>query len=202
MPTMSRVEAAFCRSAPWGLFTRRVVLPRALAGIRPSGEVLEVGAGSGAMADALLAAYPDITLTATDYDEAMVDAIRWRLDRHGSRAKAERADATALHYPDSTFDTVLTFIMLHHTIHWERALSEAVRVLRPGGQLVGYDLLAARPLRLLHRIERAPHRLLDLNDLRDVLDQLPVSDTSIRPGLGSHLVRFAARRTDGRRTEA
>jgi ubiquinone/menaquinone biosynthesis C-methylase UbiE len=196
MPTMSRVEAAFCRTSPWRLFTRRVVLSWALAGARPFGEVLEIGAGSGAMADALLAAYPDISITATDYDGAMVNAMQSRLGHHGSRAKATRADATALDYSDGTFDTVLTFIMLHHTIHWERALREAVRVLRPGGQLVGYDLLAARPLRLLHQIERAPHRLLTQDDLRDVLDDLPVCAVSIQPGLANHLVRLAAQRSE------
>ena len=37
--------------------------------------------------------------------------------------------------------TVLSWVMLHHTVEWERALAEAIRVLRPSGQLVGYDLL-------------------------------------------------------------
>jgi methylase of polypeptide subunit release factors len=58
MPTMSRFEAAFCRSAPWRFWARRVVLPWALQGIQPDGHVLEIGAGSGAMAAELLAAYP------------------------------------------------------------------------------------------------------------------------------------------------
>jgi 16S rRNA A1518/A1519 N6-dimethyltransferase RsmA/KsgA/DIM1 with predicted DNA glycosylase/AP lyase activity len=65
---MSRVEKAFCRSAPWRAFTRRLVLPCALQGTRLDGEVLEIGAGSGAMAQELLATEPAVTMCVTDFD--------------------------------------------------------------------------------------------------------------------------------------
>ena len=55
--------------------------------------------------------------------------------------------------PTKSFDTVLSWIMLHHTVEWEKALAESVRVLRPGGHVVGYDLLSTAPIRLLHRHE-------------------------------------------------
>jgi hypothetical protein len=57
VPSMSRFQSAFCRSAPWRTFARRAVLPWALQGFRPQGDVLEIGAGSGAMAAELLAMY-------------------------------------------------------------------------------------------------------------------------------------------------
>jgi hypothetical protein len=47
MPVMSPLQAAICRSAPWRLVARRLVLPWALQGILPTGRVLEIGAGSG-----------------------------------------------------------------------------------------------------------------------------------------------------------
>ena len=96
MPVMSRFEAAWCRSAPWRALARRVVLPWALQGRRPSGHVLEIGAGSGAMAAELLAVCPDITMTVTDVDPAMVDAAAARLRTFGERATVQVADATTL----------------------------------------------------------------------------------------------------------
>ena len=77
-----------------------------------------------------------------------------RLSQFGDRVTARHADATALPFPDDAFDAVLSWVMLHHTLEWEKALAEAIRVLRPGGQLVGYDLLSTAPLRLLHRTRR------------------------------------------------
>ena len=66
MPKMSRIETAFCRSSAWGHFAGSVILPWALQGHDLSGDVLELGAGSGAAAAALLQRAPGIRLTVTD----------------------------------------------------------------------------------------------------------------------------------------
>lgn len=194
MPVMSRIEAGFCRSPAWALFARRVALPWALHGEPIAGDVLEIGAGAGAMAEEILRRYPEARLTVTDYDPAMVAALDRRLRGFGDRVRAEQADATALPYPDAGFDTVLSFLMLHHTVAWEQVLTDVVRVLRPGGRLIGYDLLAVQPWRQLHRMERAPHRLVTLPELPRLLAELPVEDVRIQPRLAGQLVRFSARR--------
>src|SRR5438270_6809564 len=192
MPAMSRFEAAFCRSAPWRLFARRLVLPWALQGIRPRGRVLEVGAGSGAMAAELLAMFDDITMCVTDFDDAMVTAAAERLAPFGDRVECRQADATALPFADDSFDTVLSWIMLHHTVEWEKALAEAARVLRPGGNFVGYDLLASRPLNLLHQAENGTHRMIGREQLRPALATLPLADVQIRVAPGGIVARFRA----------
>lgn len=166
MPEMTSFEQGFCRSAPWRWFARHAVLPWALQGERLSGDVLEIGSGSGAMAAEMLRRFPDVRLTATDYDDAMIDDARDRLREFGDRVDVKQADATQLPFPDESFDTVLSFIMLHHVVDWEKAIAEAVRVLRPGGRLLGFDLLDNPSARIFHRAEHSPHRMMRWGELR------------------------------------
>ena len=65
---MSAIERAFCRSPPWGWAARHVLAPWALSGFEPRGDVLELGAGDGAMAHATALAFPEMDLTVTDFD--------------------------------------------------------------------------------------------------------------------------------------
>jgi ubiquinone/menaquinone biosynthesis C-methylase UbiE len=190
---MSRSAQLMCRSAPWRVFAGRVVLPWALQGIELRGDVLEIGCGSGAMAVEILRRYPDVRLIATDYDESMVDVARRRLSPFGGRAEVRQADATALPFPDAAFDATLSFIMLHHVVDWERALGELSRVLRPGGRLIGYDLLGDRAGRFLHGREHDT-RLMRWAELRLVLGELAVDDAVTTPAFGGLVARFKARK--------
>ena len=188
---MSRFEAAWCRSAPWRMLAQKAVLPWALQGFAPTGNVLEIGGGSGAMAEQLLLRFRDIRLTLTDIDPAMLDVAGERLRRFGDRAPTEKADATALPFGDGTFDAVLSFIMLHHVIDWEAALREALRVVRPGGRVVGYDLVASTPFRLMHQAERSDQRMMRVDELRAYVAGLDVADARITPSLAGMTVRFS-----------
>lgn len=191
VPVMSAIESAFCRSAPWEWFARCAVLPWALDGHQLTGHVLEIGAGGGAMAEGVARTFPTACLTVTDVDDAMVAAARARLINHQSVA-VERADVTALEFDDASFDTVTTYLMLHHVIAWEEALAEALRVLRPGGTFIGYDLTNTRLARLVHRADGSPHRLIGMAELRGGLAAAGFSDVTVRRSVLSHLMRFRA----------
>lgn len=178
VPVMSRLQSTLCRSGPWRFVSGGVLLRWALGGFEPTGDVLEIGGGSGAMAAELVARHPGVrSVTVTDVDPAMVDAAKARL------SQAQVADATDLPFDDASFDVVLSFVMLHHTVRWEQAVAEAKRVLRPGGDLVGYDLLATKPLQALHRNDGDRLRLLRLDELRQHVDRA-------EPALAGQLVRF------------
>ena len=196
MPVMSRLEQAWCRSVPWRAFTGRVVFPWAIGHTDLDGDVLELGSGSGAMAVELLDRYPSIRLVATDVDPAMRAAATERLAHHRHRASVEEADATELPFPDASFDAVISFIMLHHVIDWETALSEVARVLRPGGMVAGYDMVESWFSRTTHRLDRSPHRMASTEGLQDRLAELPFEDVNVQPALGGLVTRFRARRTD------
>ena len=192
---MSSRAKTLLTSAPYRLIARRMLLPWVLQGEQPSGEGLEIGAGSGAMTARLLAAFPDLHMVATDYDTDMVATAQRVLAPFGDRAAVERADATDLPFSDGRFALVLSAAMLHHVGAWERAVAEAVRVLRPGGVLIGFDLLDTAPIRVLHRGADSP-RLLRPGQLTTELNRPDVASLRIRPGAAGLLVRFTARKAE------
>lgn len=192
MPGMSAIESAFCRSSPWRSFARTVVLPWALAGRPLSGEVLEIGAGSGAMASGVAAAYPTARLTVTDVDPAMVEAARTRLASHGNVTSVQTASVSALPFDDASFDGVTSFLMLHHVVDWEAAVVEVRRVLKPGAAFLGYDLTDTVTARLVHRADRSPHRLISPPGLAGRLSEVGFVKVTVQASVRGHLMRFAA----------
>ena len=189
MPEMSKVAQFLCRSAPWRAFAGHVVLPWAVQGNELRGAVLEIGCGSGAMAAEVLRRHPDVHVTATDFDQSMVDAAGRRLSEFGSRVEVRQADATALPFQDGTFDVVLSFIMLHHVLEWELAVAEMARVLRPNGNLIGYDLLDDGPGRIINGREKGT-RFMRPVELRQVLDEMPDVTAVLKPAFGGLALRF------------
>jgi ubiquinone/menaquinone biosynthesis C-methylase UbiE len=195
MPEMSALAKAFCTSAPYRVFARLVLLPWALQGLAPNGEALEIGSGSGAMAAELLRRFPGLRMVATDYDPDMVGTARRTLAPFGERATAQRVDATSLPFDDRRFDLVLSFAMLHHVVDWERAVAEAVRVLRPGGHFVGYDLVHAAPRQHKHRAEHGSVRMMSPEELERELGHLPVAGVRMRRATVGFALRFFATKT-------
>jgi ubiquinone/menaquinone biosynthesis C-methylase UbiE len=183
MPIMPTGERVFCRSAAWGAFARRAVLPWALAGEPISGDVLEIGGGGGAMAAGLLARHSAARVTVADLDPLMVRATARRLAAFGRRATATVGDATALPFDDGGFDIVISFLMLHHIGRWEAAVGEAVRVLRPGGRFIGYDLHDTVVSRAIHHADGIHDlRSITAPTLRASLADAGVADPVLRPG--------------------
>jgi ubiquinone/menaquinone biosynthesis C-methylase UbiE len=121
-----------------GLSRRRAEL---LADAR--GEVLEIGAGTGAN----LAHYPRsvTTLWLTDPDPAMVR----RLQRAAEGAQRDlvvlRAGALALPVADDSMDEVVSTLVFCSVGDPTAAAEEIARVLRPGGRLRFIEHVAATP---------------------------------------------------------
>lgn len=195
MPEMPAVARGVVTSPPYRMFARRVLLPWVLGDEQPAGEGLEIGAGSGAMSAQLLATFPLLRMVATDYDPQMVHTARRTLRSFGDRADVQRADAADLPFPDGRFDLVLSAAMLHHVPAWQDAVAQAVRVLRPGGRLIGYDPLEGALTRLVHVTERHTTKMLHPGQLDTRLNRLAVTNVRVNPAVRGTVIRFSATKT-------
>ena len=107
---------------------------------RAAGDVLEVAVGTGRN----LPFYPDdARLTGVDWSPAMLDVARERAVVLERDVVLRQGDAQALEFPDESFDTVVCALGLCAIPDYRRAISEMVRVLRPGGRLLLVDHVAA-----------------------------------------------------------
>jgi len=97
-------------------------------------DVLEVGCGSGIAVQ--LFAEAGANVTAVDLTSWAVATTRARLNAFGLEANVFEADGEALPLESGTFDLVFSWGVIHHSSNMEQALSELVRVCRPGGRVV------------------------------------------------------------------
>lgn len=103
--------------------------------------VLEIGCGRGVGSELLLEKLGARHVDAFDPDEEMVRLARRRLESFGDRVELWAGSATQIPRPDASYDAVFDFGVLHHVLNWRDALREIHRVLRPGGRLIGEEML-------------------------------------------------------------
>ncbi|HTZ23623.1 MAG TPA: class I SAM-dependent methyltransferase [Streptosporangiaceae bacterium] len=138
-----------CSSPDWAAYLQSDVLPAVTAGIGLGDDMLEIGPGPGAATAWLRERVARLTALESDPEAAARLAAR----HPDGNVAVDTGDATLLPYADESFDSVGSFTMLHHVpdaAAQYRILTEALRVLRPGGTLVGSDSLASDGLHHFH----------------------------------------------------
>ena len=104
--------------------------------LAPSDRVLIVGAGTGLDLDHVPS---NVHVTAIDVTPAMLKHLERRAAGAGRSVTTRIMDARQLAFPDSSFDAVVMHLILAVMPQPERGLSEAVRVLKPGGRIAVFD---------------------------------------------------------------
>ena len=98
-------------------------------------KILDVGCGTGEVAPHLLRKFPGASYLGVDVEEAHLARARARCAPFGERAQFKLDDAMALSFPDAQFDLCVSRHVLQALPDAGKALSELVRVLKPGGRL-------------------------------------------------------------------
>ncbi len=99
-----------------------------------SGDVLEIGGGTGANLGYYGAGVE--SLTVTEPERPMLKRLERRAREQNSQATVLRAPGEDLPFEDASFDTVVSTLVLCGVDDQPRVLRELRRVLRPGGLLV------------------------------------------------------------------
>jgi SAM-dependent methyltransferase len=188
---MNSNHAKVCPSPEWAAHIRGDILPWLTQHADLGAEMLEIGPGPGAATGWLRDKVR--RLTAIEVDEAA--AAKLRADHSGGNVEVVVGDATKLAWPDESFDSVGCFTMLHHvpTSALQNAiLAEALRVLRPGGVLIGSDSMASNDLHHFHADDT--YNPIEPASMLSRLQFLGFAEIIVMAG---HALQFVARKPGG-----
>lgn len=138
-----------CAGPEWAEYLHTEVLPAVTRDVDLGRELIEVGPGPGASTEWLRGHVRRLVAIELDPDAAAALAARFA----ATNVEVMNQDATALPFPDGSFDSAGCFTMLHHlptASLQNRLLAELLRVLRPGRALIGSDSLHTVDLHHFH----------------------------------------------------
>ena len=177
---MKREPAPYDRQAAsydrtWRQYIARTLsFLKASISFRSSDKILDIACGTGELERLILNEHPNQQMIGIDISEKMLNVARKKCSGY-SNVTFLKADASALPFPDHSFDLVISANSLHYFHHPTASLAEMRRVLLPRGSLVILDwckdnLICRCFDFLLRRIERGYQSCYTQRELQALLD--------------------------------
>ena len=151
-------------------------------------KVLEVGAATGYTSRYVAQKY-GCSVVSTDISESLVEKGRRKAERLGlGNIEFRVADAMNLDFPDEVFDAVYGIATTGVLPDKTRALSEFLRVVKPGGMVGGLDLFmrdeASPSVEIainltMGKVVGSGTRVMRLNDWRGLLEESGLVDVEV-----------------------
>jgi SAM-dependent methyltransferase len=162
--------------------------------VPPGSRWLDVGCGSGALTETVLADAGPESIEGVDTSEAFVAYAASRVT--DPRASFAVADAQALDRPDAAYDAVASSLVLNFLPDPARGAAEMRRVVRPGGVVAGYVWDYAGEMQLMRRFWDAAAELdpaaADLDEGRRMAGCNPADLEALFAGAGLEEVETRA----------
>ena len=104
--------------------------------------ITDIGCGPGYLLQAVAKEFPENTLVGVDISEEMVERAKknFTVMGYGERIEFKQGSADHLPFGDGTQPFIISNLSLHHWDEPHEAFKEIYRVLKPGGQMLIYDL--------------------------------------------------------------
>ena len=120
--------------------------------LSPGNKVLDLCAGTGDVALEIVRQVPGVSVVALDFSSSMLEEGRKKAAQARAQEKIrfEVGDATALSFPDNSFDASAMAFGLRNVEDARKGIAEMARVLKPGGR--GAILEFSRPSNSLLRL--------------------------------------------------
>lgn len=118
----------------WSRLVAREFLPTLT--VRPRADWLDVGCGSGALIEAILSSAAPSLVRGVDASPGFVAYARARIS--DPRVELTVGDARALPWDSSSFDAIVSGLVINFVPEPEQALAEMIRVARPGAVVAAY----------------------------------------------------------------
>ena len=113
----------------------------ALLDLQPGRHVLDVGCGTGEDARAMASLVaPGGQVVGVDGSQAMIATARQRSENCGLPVEFQTGDAHRLDFAEDSFDASRADRIFMHLAEPEQALREMMRVTRPGGRVLVYEV--------------------------------------------------------------